>query len=233
MLLNYKKPVQVSSSLGGFPANNAVDENIKTYWSAQTGEASEWFQTDLGNLSTVRAIQINYADQDAEFLGKPEGVFHRYQILESKDGRKWNLLVDKSRNTTDEPHDYVELEKPVLTRFLKLVNLQMPSGKFALSGLRVFGTGAGEIPGPVRGFVVLRTAKDKRSAWLKWQQVPDAYGYVIHMGTEPSKLYNAIMVYDASEYWLKTMDNQKTYYFTIEAINENGVGERIPVVAAE
>ena len=41
------------------------------------------------------------------------------------------------------------------------------------------------------------------------------------------------MVYDASEYWLKTMDNQKTYYFTIEAINENGVGERIPVVAAE
>src|SRR5690606_22263936 len=33
MLLNYNKPVQVSSSLGGYPANNAVDEDIKTYWS--------------------------------------------------------------------------------------------------------------------------------------------------------------------------------------------------------
>jgi hypothetical protein len=29
MLLNYKKPVTVSSTLGGFHANNAVDESIK------------------------------------------------------------------------------------------------------------------------------------------------------------------------------------------------------------
>jgi len=53
------------------------------------------------------------------------------------------------------------------------------------------------------------------------------------MGTDPLKLYNSIMVYDACEYWLKTMDNQKTYYFTIEAFNENGVSERIPVMSAE
>jgi hypothetical protein len=50
--------------------NLAVDEDIKTYWSAKTGNAGEWFQTDLGDVSTVNAIQINYADQDAEFLGK-------------------------------------------------------------------------------------------------------------------------------------------------------------------
>jgi len=43
------------------------------------------------------------------------------------------------------------------------------------------------------------------------------------MGTEPDKLYNCIMVYNANEYWLKTMDKEKPYYFTIEAINENGV----------
>lgn len=29
------------------------------------------------------------------------------------------------------------------------------------------------------------------------------------------------------------MNKEKTYYFSIEAINENGVGERIPVVMAE
>ena len=140
--------------------------------------------------------------------------------------------IDKSSATKDVPHDYVELKKPVVTRYLKLVNLQMPTGKFAISGLRAFGTGAGSLPGPVKGFVVLRTAKDKRSAWLKWEQVPEAYGYVIYMGTDPGKLYNAIMVYDANEYWLKTMDREKTYYFTIEAINENGVGEPLPVVTA-
>src|SRR5690606_35612904 len=67
MLLNYKKPVRVSSTLNAFNANNAVDENIKTYWSARTGDRGEWIESDLGALSDVFAIQINYADQDATF----------------------------------------------------------------------------------------------------------------------------------------------------------------------
>ena len=54
MLLNYNKPVQVSSTLGSYYANNAVDENIKTYWSAATANKGEWIQTDLGNISTVQ-----------------------------------------------------------------------------------------------------------------------------------------------------------------------------------
>ena len=75
MLLNYKKPVRVSSTLGGYHANYAVDENIKTYWSAASGNKGEWIQTDLGNVSTVNAIQINYADQDADSnLGKQTNI---------------------------------------------------------------------------------------------------------------------------------------------------------------
>lgn len=31
------------------------------------------------------------------------------------------------------------------------------------------------------------------------------------------------MVYDFNAFWLKTMNNQKLYYFIIKAINENGV----------
>ena len=49
MFLNYNKPVQVSSSLTGYPSNNAVDENIKSYWSASSGNAGEWISTDLGD----------------------------------------------------------------------------------------------------------------------------------------------------------------------------------------
>jgi len=30
--------------------------------------------------------------------------------------------------------------------------------------------------------------------------------------------------YNANEYWLKALDSEMTYYFSIEAINENGVG---------
>jgi len=233
MLLNYCKPVQVSSTYGSYNANNAVDEDIKTYWCASTADPGEWIQSDLGSVCTVRAIQINYADQDAEILGKQPGLYHQYKIFESADGKKWNLLIDKSKNMKDVPHDYIELAKPVRTRFLKLENVHMPSGKFSISGFRVFGAGSGEKPPAVMGFTVLRTEKDKRSAWLKWYQVDNAYAYNIYIGIAPDKLYNSVMVYNENEYWLKTMDKEKPYYFAIEPLNENGIGERSQVIKSE
>ncbi len=237
MLLNYKKPVQVSSTLGGFNANNANDENIKTYWSAASGDKGEWIQSDLGALSTIHAIQINYADQDVatDHLGKWNGdeQYHQYKLYYSVDGKAWKILVDKSQNRTDVPHDYVELEKPVKARFVKLENIHMPTGRFAISGLRVFGKGGGDNPDLVKTFMVLRTEKDKRSALIKWNPVSEAFGYNIYYGTAPDKLYNCIMVLDNNEYWFKSMDSQKEYYFTIEAFNENGVSERYPILKVE
>ncbi|MGC4035489.1 MAG: family 43 glycosylhydrolase [Chitinophagaceae bacterium] len=235
MLLNYKKPVQVSSTYGDYNANNAVDESVKTYWSAASGDKGEWIQTDLGKLSTINAIQINYADQDVDssFLGKINGIYHQYKIYQSDDGKKWKVLVDKSNNKTDVPHDYIELTQPVTTRFIKLENIHIPTGKFAISGLRVFGNGNGAKPEMVKEFIVLRTEKDKRSAYIKWSPVNNAYAYNIYYGTAPDKLYNCIMVYDANEYWFKVMDKEKAYYLTIEAINENGISERTPIKKIE
>lgn len=233
MLLNYNKPVMVSSTLGGYSANNAVDEDIKTYWSAESGRAGEWLQSDLGAVSYVHAVQINYADQDAIFLGKQTDIYHQYKLLYSLDGKKWQSLADKSKNQTDVPHDYVSLEKPVKARYIRIENVHMPSGKFAISGLRVFGNGAGKKPATVENLIVLRTEKDKRSAWLKWKPATDAYAYNIYYGTAPDKLYTNIMVYNANEYWLKTLDKEKVYYFTIEAINGNGVSEKTTVQQVE
>ncbi|MBO9573923.1 MAG: discoidin domain-containing protein, partial [Chitinophagaceae bacterium] len=230
MLLNYNKPVQASSTLGNYTTNNAVDESIKTYWSAKTRNKGEWLQTDLGELSTVNAVQINYADQDAEFLGKQTNIFHQYIIYYSADGKKWSILVDKSKNTKDVPHDYVQLKQPVKARFLKLENIHMPTGKFAISGFRVFGKGSGQAPAMVEDLVVLRTEKDKRSAWIKWKPADNAYAYNIYTGTEPDKLYNCIMVHGANEYYYKAMDKLRPYYFSIEAINENGISKRTDVV---
>jgi hypothetical protein len=234
MLLNYKKPVQVSSTLGSmYNANNAVDETIKTYWSAATSNKGEWLQTDLGNVSTVNAIQINYADQDAIFLGKTLDQYHQYMLYYSVDGKKWQVLVDKSANKKDVPHDYIELEKPIQARYIKMENIHVPSGKFAISGLRIFGNGNGVKPEPVKDFYVLRTEKDKRSAWLKWSPVDNAYAYNISFGTDPNKLYTTIMVHDANDYYYKGMDSKKTYYYKIEAINENGVSISSKIVKAD
>ncbi len=229
-LLNYKKTIAVSSTLGAHNGNSANDEDLKTYWSAATGNKEEWIQTDLGKISTVHAVQINYADQDAEFLGKQTNIYHQYKLWYSIDGKKWNILVDKSENKTDVPHEYLELESSIKARFLKLENVHMPTGKFAISGLRVFGNANAEKPNAVKTFFVLRTEKDKRSAWIKWSPVDNAYAYNIYYGTAPDKLYNCIMVHDANEYWFKAMDSQKPYYFTIEAINESGISDKFKIV---
>ena len=235
MLLNYNKPVQVSSTLGGYLPNGAVDELTKTYWSAKTGGAGEWIQSDLGTVSRVNAVQINYADQDVDSnrLGKVNDQYHQYKLLYSVDGKKWNMLIDKSKNRKDVPHDYVELEKPVQARYIRLENVHMPTGKFAISGLRVFGNGNGEKPEKVDGFIVLRTEKDKRSAFIKWKPVDNAFAYNIYYGTAPDKLYTCIMVHSNNEYWMKSMDSEVPYYFQIEAINENGISERTPVMKVE
>ena len=235
MLLNYNKPVQVSSTLGGHLPNHAVDEKIKTYWSAASANAGEWIQSDLGATATVHAIQINYADQDVDSnrLGRFPHQYHQYKVFGSIDGRKWNLLIDKSRNQKDVPHDYVELDKPVEARYIRLENVHMPTGKFAISGLRVFGKGKGAKPEAVRDFIVLRTEKDKRSAFIKWRPSDKAYAYNIYYGTHPEKLYTCIMVHSDNEYWMKSMDSQKAYYFQIESINENGVSERTAVIKVD
>jgi len=235
MLLNYNRPVQVSSTYGGYEPNFAVDESIRTYWSASSGKAGEWIQTDLGSISTIRAIQINYADQDADssFLGKIKGIYHQYRLWQSADGKTWKILVDKSQNKTDVPHDYIELKQAVDTRYIKLENIHMSTGKFAISGLRVFGNGHGSKPDTVKNFIVLRSENDKRNAVIKWFTVNNAYAYNIYYGIAPDKLYNCIMVHGDNEYYFKAMDKDRAYYFCIEAINENGVSPRTKIFKAE
>jgi hypothetical protein len=233
MLLNYNKPVKVSSTHYGYAPNFAVDENIKTYWSAASGDKGEWLYSDLGSSHSVYAIQINYADQDAELMGKHTNLFHQYVIYSSPDGENWHVLIDKSNNKTDAPHDYIELNEPVNTRYIKIENIYVPTGKFALSGFRVFGRGNGDVPDPVNHFEVLRGDSERRNAWLKWQQTDKATGYTIYAGIAPDKLYNSIMLYNSNEYYFTAMDKDQTYYFQIEAFNENGIGVRSEVIKVE
>lgn len=238
MLLNYNKPVQVSSTLGGFQPNFAVNEDIKTYWSAKSADKGEYIISDLGEKSTINAIQINYADQDVELMGKPETTTgHKYILYYSDNGKNWKILVDKSKNTKDVPHDYIELERPIQARYVKMENIKMPTGKFALCGFRIFGKGSGISPAIVQNFVSLRTEPNKegerRNVWFKWQQEPSADGYVIYFGKSPDKMYGSIMVYGKNEYYFNGLDKSESYYFQIEAFNNNGIGPRTRINKSE
>jgi hypothetical protein len=52
-------------------------------------------------------------------------------------------------------------------------------------------------------------------------------------GIAPDKLYSSWMVYDKNSLELKSLTVDQTYYFAIEAFNENGVSERTRVVKAD
>jgi hypothetical protein len=238
MLLNYNKPVQVSSTFGSFQPNFAVDEDIKTYWCAKTAGKGEWLLSDLGEKSTICAIQVNYADQDADIMGKPATTTgHKFIISTSEDARSWKVVIDASKSTKDVPHDYIELDKPVAARYVKIENYGMPTGKFALSGFRVFGKGSGVKPGAVENFVPLRAEPrkkgERRNVWFKWSQQPNADGYVIYFGKSPDKMYGSIMVYGKNEYYFNGLDRSDAYYFSIEAFNNNGIGTRSEIKKSE
>ena len=106
----------------------------------------------------------------------------------------------------------------------------MPTGKFALSGFRVFGLGSGKKPAAVEQFVPLRADRrkkgERRNVWFKWQVNQEADGYVIYFGKDPDKLYGSIMVYGKNEYYFNGLDRSDAYYFQIEAFNSNGIGPK-------
>jgi len=224
MLLSYNKKVEASSSLEGYPAQNAVNEDIRTYWSAKTGDKGEFISVDLGAPSTVYAIQTNFAEQGFHLLGCKNEVYYQYLLECSDDGKRWKTLVDKSNNTSDAPHDYIQLAKPVKTRFIRLTNLKVPDGHFAVSGLRVFGLCDKKPAQAISDFEVNR-GDDRRTATLSWKNDSDAVGYNIRFGNQPDKLYQNYMVYGKNELLIRSLNAEVPYYFSIDTFNENGVSK--------
>jgi len=70
MLLSRKRPVTASSSVDDHGPELAVDEDIRSWWSAKSGDANEWLQVDLQGEKTIEAVQINFADEGATQLGR-------------------------------------------------------------------------------------------------------------------------------------------------------------------
>ena len=230
MLLSYKKPSWSSESKSDTAL--AFDEDIKTYWTAPDGSAGQFLAVDLEKPVDVSAIQINYADENCAFRGRQKGVLHRYQIFESSNKKDWNLIVDKSKNKTDVPHDYVQFSQPVKTRYLKLVNLEMPTGSFAVGDFRVFGKAPGAVPDKVANFSVKRDENDRRNVSLKWDKVAGAYAYEVSFGVNPDKLYSSLLIYD-TKYDLHSLNIDSDYYFNIKAVGESGVGEATTVTSTK
>jgi xylan 1,4-beta-xylosidase len=225
MLLSHKKYSLASSSLEDHGVENAVDENVRTYWCAQTGDPDEWIMIDLGKECSVEAVQVNFAEHNTNpdmVRGRDNSLYEQYILAASTDGMSWSVIVDKSHNIQDVPHDYVELDQPVTARYIKLTNKFMPGeGNFAVRDLRVFGNTEQAVFTTVGDYTVERDAGDGRDALIRWTPVENADGYIINYGIAPDKLYNSYMVYDADSVAIHSLNHGVEYYFNIRAF-DNG-----------
>lgn len=230
MLLSLKKYVEVSSTLPGYKASNAVDENFMTHWSAATGDPGEYLTVDLGKDCDVYAIQINFDQQDAKVqtggpgsgFGVSSGLdrYQSYTVEASNDNKNWSMILDRSNNTQDLRHDYFELPEPVKARYLKITNVfTHDEGKFSVKDFRIFGNPDVAKFTKVTDVKVVRNPEDRRDATILWQPVPGADGYVVRYGIEPDKLYNNYMVYDANTITIHSLNRQPEYYFEVEAFD--------------
>ncbi len=217
---------RASSALPNHPPELAADENVRTWWSARTGRADEWFELDLGKPCRVNAVQVNFAEQDctAGSLRLPDDC-HRYRLLGSSDGQDWLVLADRSQNQTARPHDYVALAAAQTLRFLRIENLRMPAGgKFALRDLRVFGRGDDAPPPPVAAPQVTRHADD-RNVTVRWPPVARADGYLVRFGPAPDKLWQCIQVQAgaSSSLTFHALNRGVNYSWRVDAFNRGGV----------
>ena len=234
MLLSYRKAVTASSTAEGSAPANAVNETSRDWWSAGSDKPGEWLCVDLGAESDVRAIQVNMADEKlvvdfpADSYGDDRKTrrietrpqLSHYRVETSLDGETWTLREDVARECSNGYYAYAD---GIRARYVRVMGGALPYGQtLRISGLRVFGNGAGARPAAAKAAAVRVDALDGK---ISWQHLENAQGCNVRYGTAPDKLYHSWLVYDADEVTLSTLMAGQDYYVRVDSFNENGVTE--------
>ena len=237
MLLSYGKSATASSYQSGFEPVKVLDENVRTWWKAQTNKRDEWVTLDLQQEYDVRAIQINFAD-DSLTEPVPQGaktvsadmstryierkpLKTRWLLEYSSDGENYTVIADKSQVDTDLPHDLVVLKAGVSARFIRLTIIELPfDQKPTVSGIRVFGKGSGQKPQAATNVSGKRI--NDLEATIHWKAT-DAMGVNVLFGYLPDKLYHSYMVYGKEQLTIGALNKGQDCYCRVDAFNENGI----------
>lgn len=136
------------------------------------------------------------------------------------------LIADLTHEKRDRPNAYVELPRPVKSRYIKYEHVYVASPNLAISDIRVFGNGKGPTPQTPAKLSVRRDA-GPRNAFISWEKVPEAVGYNILWGIGKDKLYQTYQVFadQGNTLELRALTTGQDYYFAIEAFDENGVSK--------
>ena len=229
-LLSPGKRMTASSSLGDMTPDKASDDNVKTWWAAQTGNSGEWLQMDLGRDMNVEALEVCFADEGFKSYRKDTDIpIYKYLIEGSKDGKNWYTILDRSNNTKDQIYELYVLPKAKKIRYLRLINkTTFAVGQFSVSDFRIFGHAKGKKPESIKGFTPVRQT-DKRRIVMNWQPSKGAVGYIIRWGATKDRMYHASRVYTTNvDYGF--FDSKSNYYVSVQPFNESGLGKSSEVV---
>lgn len=221
-LLSKGKTARASSVYKNHTADLAFDENIKTYWIAETDDAGEWLSVDLGKVFEVYGVQVNFAEVDPGLFGFSDADYHQYAIEYSDDGNSWQIALDKKENKTAVPHDYEELTMPVAARYLRITNNYVPDKHFAIRDFRIFGKANGAPPETPEFTQWYRNNFNQRYFKLEWNEVENATGYLIEYGIHPEELFNHFTIFSYNKYEAVYLNKGIDYYFSVSSFNENG-----------
>ncbi len=223
-----KMPLEKDSK-GEIITELLTDESPKSFWVAEANNDNQWVKIEMPAPGNIYAFQLNFHDQESGIYTRTEGLRHRFTLEVSEDGNNWETVVDRSNSYEDAPNAYFTLNQPVKGKYVRYNNVKVPGNNLALSEIRVFGKGFGEKPAEVKGFTISRQ-EDRRNASFEWVPVKGAQGYNIRWGIAPDKLYQSWLIYDVNEHFMRNLDRDTKYYFSIEAFNENGISERSETV---
>ena len=240
-LISYLAAATASSSQEGCEPIQGVDENCRSCWAAEAADKNPWYQIDLGEVKTVQAVQVNFADHklpeipiDKETAYKEQVGYRIIQVQPRKtayllegsaDGGNWEVIRDNRTDNTDYTHDFSVLAQPKRLRYLRLSHMEIAMGGVAaISGLRVFGKGNGEAPAQVEKLFCARS-KNGLNLYLRWTESAGAEGYNVRYGIAPDKLYNSWQVIGKTELDLSMINAGTQYWVAVDSYNENGVTE--------
>jgi xylan 1,4-beta-xylosidase len=215
-----------SSSIPGHSPDLASDENIRTWWSAVSGNAGEWLMMDLGAIYPLNAVQLNFAEEGTSQTIDRQDDYYHWTLYGSADSVNWTVIKDNSSDKSARPHQLIVLDEPANYKYLKLKNLYVSSGgKFAVRDLRVFGTTTGKIPSQVADFEFVRDPDDSRNGKIMWNGVENTEGYIVNFGTSPGVLNNFIQISDPgkTDLSLHVLMKDIPYFFRIDTWNKSGV----------
>jgi hypothetical protein len=203
------------------------DENMKTWWSARSGDPGEWLKADLGRECDVFSAQVNFADQDiVPCGGRDNGFAYKYTLEGSRDGEAWELLVDRRDNEDDSSHEYFQLPEGTRIRYIRFTNCGVfpAGGKVAVSGLRLFGFPQGEAPDRAPEFRAERGV-DACSMTVSWTPVRGAEGYFVRFGVDPAELHTQYQLIGECRAEIRSLIRGVHYYVTVDAYSAGGIAK--------